>query len=329
MTRLAICGLGNIGSVHLENLLSLPGCAISGVFDVSPAVSQRVGAGRGIKVLSSLDDLFGDPETDAVVIATPTETHLALATRSLAAGKHVFIEKPLAGTLTDAQAAVEAARNSSLCVQVGFCERFNPQYLEAKRHVEAGSLGAIRAIYTSRVAPYSLGNPNWQLGIFDTAVHNLDLILWLKKQPPVSVTTSGVQVYSDSPMKPDSATINMDFADGSLATDHITWLRDDAHPLHQCARSRMTILGDRGSFDIDLSQRPSTLLTADSFSMPDTVLLGGAGYYGCLKLQFEYFLNAIAGRLPVMAPAEDAMTAERLVLAAFDSYHQQKKVLLS
>ena len=329
MTGLAICGLGNIGAVHLENLLSLPGCSVSGVFDSSPGAMERACAGKKVRAFSSAEELFHDDATDAIVIATPTETHLSLTLKALEAGKHVFLEKPIAGTLVEGRAIVEASRNTGACLQVGFCERFNPQHLEAKRHVDAGRLGSVRAIYTSRVAPYSFGNPHWELGIFDTAVHNIDLILWLTRRMPEAVSVSGVQLYPDSPMTTHSAAITLEFGDGSLATDHITWLRDNAHPLHLCARSRMVIMGDRGTFEVDLSRRPSSLLTCDSFTMPDTVILGGTEYYGCLKLQFEYFLRSITEGIPVMATAEEALAAERVVLAAIESLRTKTKVLLT
>jgi predicted dehydrogenase len=328
MTGIAICGLGNIGRVHLDNLRSLPGCSLSGVFDASPQVTAEAASSRGVKAFPAADALFEDPSTDAVVLATPTETHLPLTRKALAAGKHVFLEKPIAGTLADAEAIVKAAEASRLCVQIGFCERFNTQYLEARRHVESGVLGPIRAVYTSRVAPFSLGNPAWELGIFDTAVHNLDLILWLKGLFPSSVSVSGTTLYPGSPPVPQSAVIVLEFADGSLATDHITWLQDEAHPLHRCARSRMLLIGEAGSFEIDLSSRPSAVLTRTAFTMPDTVILGGPGYYGCLKLQFEYFLRSIKEGLPVLAPARDALQAERVALAALQSLRSGEKVFL-
>ena len=328
MTGIGICGLGNIGAVHLDNLLSLPGCSVSGVFDISSQVALQAASSRGIHAFPTLDALLDDPDTDAIVIATPTETHLSLTRKALGAGKHVFLEKPVAGTLAEAEAIVEAAQASGRYVQIGFCERFNPQHLEASRHVRAGTLGQVRAIYTSRVAPFSLGNPKWELGIFDTAVHNIDLILWLMGSFPLFVNVSGAQIYPHAPPWPQSAVIVLEFGNGALATDHITWLRDEAHPLHHCARSRMLLIGELGSMEIDLSQRPSTILTKNSFTMPDTVILGGSGYYGCLKLQFEYFLRSIQGGLPVMAPPEDALRAERVVLAALESFRRKEKVAL-
>jgi predicted dehydrogenase len=170
------------------------------------------------------------------------------------------LEKPLAGTLEDAQAIVDTAGVSDRCVQVGFCERFNPQYVEAKRAVLEGALGSARCIYSSRIAPHSLSDPSWELGVLDTAVHNFDLILWLLGGVPVKVQSRGVQLYAESAI-PHTATTILQFADGALATDQITWLRDSLHPPSQCARSRMLILGSKGSFEIDLSQRPSAVLT--------------------------------------------------------------------
>ncbi len=322
MIGIAICGLGNIGAVHLSNLRSLRGVTVTGAFDV-----RALQADLNVRQFDSFEALLRDPDTDAVVIATPTSTHRALTLQALAAKKHVFLEKPIAGTMEDAHAIVEAATASDQCVQIGFCERFNPQYLEAKRYVADQSLGAVRAIYSSRVAPYSLGDPTWELGIFDTAVHNLDLILWLFDQHPTSIHVSAVQVYPDSAM-PHSAVTTLHFPGGALASDHITWLRDDAHPLHQCARSRMSIIGERGSFEIDLSQRPASLLTAESFRMADTVLIGGPEYFGCLKLQFEYFLRSIQEGAPVLAPAADALAVERVVLAARESLVSGEAVAL-
>ena len=318
MTKIAICGLGNIGQVHLQNLQTLRGCEIAGIFDQRAEVRERLAESYGVRAYLSLEELWNDEQSHAVVIATPTASHRELTLAALSRNKHVFVEKPLAGTLEDAQAIVDAAGASSCCVQVGFCERFNPQYIEAKRAVQGGSLGKIRAIYSSRVAPYSLSDPSWELGVLDTAVHNLDLILWLMGRAPVTVQARGAQLYPESSIPHTVATL-LQFADGELATDQITWLRDRAHPLSQCARSRMSILGSEGSFDIDLSGRPSALLTADEYKMTDTVILGAPEYYGCLKLQFEAFLRSLENGGCVLAPPEDALLAEKVVIAAHES----------
>jgi myo-inositol 2-dehydrogenase / D-chiro-inositol 1-dehydrogenase len=310
MTRVALCGVGNIGKVHLGNLRSLRGCKIAGVYDpkIVPGLSD-------LHVYADADAMFSDPSVDAIVIASPSSSHRELTERALAAGKHTFVEKPIADTLEDARAIVAAAaEHPDRVVQVGFCERFNPQYMEAKKAVDAGSLGRVRCIHSSRIAPYALGDPTWPLGVLDTSVHNLDLILWLLDEMPVSVSARGVQIYPESAMQ-HSVTAILEFPDGALVTDTITWLSEAAHPLSQCARSRMHVMGEIGAFEIDLSSRPSALLTSAAYHSIDTVILGGESYYSCLKLQFEAFLRSVEEGAPVLAPVEDAYRVEQVVFA--------------
>lgn len=325
MINIAIAGYGNIGKVHAANLASIRGCRLAGVCDIrAEALSD---APAHLRRYANLTDMLQDASIDAVVISTPSDSHASISEAALQAGKHIFVEKPLAGTLADAEAIVAASAKAPLVAQAGFCERFNPQYLEAKRAVERGSIGSIRAIQSSRVAPYSLGNTGWDLGILDTAVHNLDLILWLMQQAPVSVRCFGAYVYPDA-MKCHSATTLLRFDDGTLATDHIAWLRDERHPLHECARSAMRIIGTSGVFEIDLTARPSSVLTAEAYRQVDTVIIGGPDYYGCLKLQFEAFLRSIEENEPVLAPLRDALLAEKVVIAAAESLRTGLEVRL-
>jgi myo-inositol 2-dehydrogenase/D-chiro-inositol 1-dehydrogenase len=313
MTTLAIIGFGNIGRVHLENLRTLRGCHVAGVYDPRESHGYQ-----------SLGQVLEDPRVDAVVLATPSGSHAEITIAALEAGKHVFVEKPLAGTLADAGLIVAAAaQHPRQVVQVGFCERFNVNYMEAKRAVVEGKLGDVRAIHTSRVAPYSFSDPTWELGVLDTAVHNLDLILWLKQSAPVRVLARGTQVYAESAI-PHSVTTTLGFADGSLAVDHIAWLQDEGFPLNQCARSRMLVQGSRGYFEIDLTDRPSAVRTSDGYRKIDHVILGG-----CLKTQFEYFLRSIEDGVPVLAPPEDALLTERVALAALESLRSGQEVSLA
>ena len=318
MTNLAVCGVGNIGRVHVENLRSVRGCRVRGLFDANLDALTQAGSRYGVPIYGSFDEMLADDGVDAVVVATPSDTHAELTERALKAGKHVFVEKPLAGTLEDARRIVSAALASKQVVQAGFCERFNVNYLEARRAVREGKLGRIRAIHTSRVAPYSMSNPAWELGVLDTSVHNLDLTLWLMGATPVTVLARAVQVYPESAI-PHSATILMSFEGGAMAVDHIAWLKDQGHPLNQCARSRMLIQGDAGIFEIDLTDRASSLLAGGELRKIDSVIIGAPEYAGCLKLQFEYFLRSIEEGAPVLAPVEDALAAEKVVMAAVRS----------
>src|ERR1700753_889939 len=173
MARIAICGIGNIGTVHLHNLRSMRGCEVAGIFDAHGSAWKDLAVSCGVRVYGSIAELLSDRSVDALVIATPSDSHRALTEEALAAGKHVFVEKPLAGTLEDARAMIEAAAKCpGQGVQAGLCDRFTPQFREARRAVQNQSLGRLRAIHSSRVAPFAMGNPSWELGALDTAVHN-------------------------------------------------------------------------------------------------------------------------------------------------------------
>lgn len=328
MKNIAVCGVGNIGRVHVNNLLSLRGCHVAGIFDTHHKRLERVSRELSVPSYPSWQNLLEDPKLDAVLIATPAASHRELCSSALAAGKHVFLEKPLANTLEDSLAILEAERNAShQVIQVGFCERFNVAYLEAKRAVDQGRLGAVRVMQTSRLAPYQYSNPAWELGVYDTAAHNIDLILWMKGNLPRSVLARGTRVYQDADMRHFCTTV-MSFDDGSIAVDTIAWLRKERHPLSECAESAMFIQGSLGSFRVDHSSRPASFLDDQRFRALDTVILGGPEYYGCLKLQLDHFLGVIDEELPPTATAREAFEAEKVVLAAVESLKKGQEVAL-
>ena len=325
-TRVAVCGLGNIGAVHAENLRGLRGCTVAGVCDARIGRARAVADRLGSRVYEDFDDLLSDPSIDAVVVATPASHHREAVLAALAAGKHVFVEKPLANDLEDAIAIDLAARASDRVVQVGFCERFNPQYLEAKRAVP--SLGRVGSVQSSRVAPLALGDLSWPLGPLDTAVHNFDLILWLTGARPASVRAFGARI-APSTRRDTAITSVIRFEGGAVAVDHVAWVDASAHPLGQCARSRMALYGERGVFELDLNERPSSLLNAGGYSRPDTVILGGPGYSGCLKAQFDAFLGAIERGGPSPVPTAAGVAAEALAIAAQESLRTGEEVRIA
>ena len=321
--RVAVCGLGNIGTVHLANLLTLRGCAVSGVYDTDR--KQAVARRFDVPAYRDWPALLADRAADAVVLATPAADHRRGVLDCLEAGQSVFVEKPLAETADDARAVVAAAARSNVPVQVGFCERFNPSFLEAKAAVPR--LGRVASVQSSRVAPLALSDPAWRLGPLDTAIHNFDLICWLTGRRPLSVTAHAARLYADAP-GPTAVTTVIRFDGVLTAVGHVAWVRDARHPLAACARARMTLYGDAGVFDIDLSSRPASLLTSDGYTQPDTVTLGRPDDFGCLRLQLDAFLRAVeTGASPV--PAADGLRAELLAIAALHTLERGHEVAIS
>jgi predicted dehydrogenase len=143
-----------MGSAHAANYASLgKRVRVKTVCGRSPERAARVAEVVGAVPETDLDAVLGDGKIDAVDICVPTPSHRDVAERAFAAGKHVFLEKPLALTVEDAEAIVAAAERSGKIFMVGLVLRFWPEYVELERLVERGGIGRPRAVFAQRLSP--------------------------------------------------------------------------------------------------------------------------------------------------------------------------------
>jgi len=153
MPTVAIVGAGFMGSAHASNYAALGDrVRVKSVCGRSPERTARVAESVGASV-SDLDSVLADDEIDAVDVCVPTPAHRDVVERAFAAGKHVFLEKPLALTLDDAEAIVRAAGRSGRIFMVGLVLRFWPEYVELGRLVARGDLGRPQAVFAQRLSP--------------------------------------------------------------------------------------------------------------------------------------------------------------------------------
>jgi predicted dehydrogenase len=233
--RVGVVGLGYWGPNLARNFDGLPDCELTWVCDASVQARERVAPSlRDARVTGDLDELLADPELDAVALATPVPTHAELAARVLEAGKHCFVEKPLAERVADAERAVEAARAAQRVLMVGHLLEYHPGVLRLKEIADSGELGEIRYIYSNRL---NLGvlreeeNALWSLG-----AHDVSVLLALAGEEPHEVQARG-----ESYMKPgieDVVFCFLRFPSGLSAHLHLSWL--DPHK-----ERRFTVVGSR------------------------------------------------------------------------------------
>jgi predicted dehydrogenase len=233
--RVGVVGLGYWGPNLARNFDDLPGCELSWVCDASEEARERLAPSlRDARVTGELDDLLDDGQLDAIVLATPVPTHAELAVRVLEAGKHCFVEKPLAERVADAERAVEAARAAERVLMVGHLLEYHPGVLRLKEIAESGELGDIRYIYSNRL---NLGvlrdeeNALWSLG-----AHDVSVLLALAGEEPYEVQARG-----ESYMQPgieDVVFCFLRFPSGVAGHLHLSWL--DPHK-----ERRFTVVGSR------------------------------------------------------------------------------------
>ncbi|MGZ4169863.1 MAG: Gfo/Idh/MocA family protein [Solirubrobacteraceae bacterium] len=184
--RLGVAGLGYWGPNLARNFAAIPGSEVTWLCDADETARHRVSRTLpAAQATGDLDELLADPDLDAVVLATPVPTHAELAVRVLEAGKHCFVEKPLAQSAADAERAVAAAHRADRLLMVGHLLEYHPGVRKLKGLTESGELGEIYYIYGNRLNLGKLRadeNALWSLG-----AHDVSVVLYLADEEPVEV----------------------------------------------------------------------------------------------------------------------------------------------
>lgn len=217
----AVVGLGYWGPNRVRALGEIDGVEVSWVCDSDQerldGFTQRRTDLRGT---TSLDQLLADPALDAVVLATPVFTHHALTTRCLEAGKHVFVEKPLAASSGEAQDLIELAERSGKVLMCGHTFLYSPAVRTVKEVLDRGELGELYFISSSRV---NLGPYRSDVSvIFDLGPHDFSILRYWLGVSPEAVNAMGRAVIADDVS--DVAFIDLTFPDGLLAHVELSWL---------------------------------------------------------------------------------------------------------
>ncbi|MGU3431629.1 Gfo/Idh/MocA family protein [Actinomycetes bacterium M1A6_2h] len=184
MIRVGVVGVGVMGAGHARNLDGrVAGAAVTAVADFDSARAQTVASTmRDAAVRADGHAVIEDDNVDAVVVASHDSTHKELVLAALAAGKPVLCEKPLAPTAAECREVIEADAGRGL-VSVGFMRRFDPSYVELRRHVQSGAIGEILVAHcVSRTVEAGPGGDSAST-ITNSAIHELDVVPWLLGSP--------------------------------------------------------------------------------------------------------------------------------------------------
>jgi predicted dehydrogenase len=234
--RIGVVGLGYWGPNIARNLAAIPTCELTWCCDGSLEARERAGAMfPGVRLTDDVGELFSDPELDAVAIATPVPTHGELAVRALEAGKHCFVEKPLAQSVADAELAVAAAQDAGRVLMVGHLLEYHPGVRMLKELADTGELGdRIYYIYGNRLNLGKLRadeNALWSLG-----AHDVSVVLHLAGEEPSEAVAHG-ESYVRAGVE-DVVFCFLRFPSGLSAHLHLSWL--DPHK-----ERRFTVVGSR------------------------------------------------------------------------------------
>jgi predicted dehydrogenase len=233
--RVGVVGLGYWGPNLARNFASVSGCELAWCCDADAQARARItDRFPGTRPAAELDELLADPDLDAIVIATPVPTHADLAVKVLSAGKHCFVEKPLAQSVAGAERAVAAAQTADRVLMVGHLLEYHPGVQKLKELSDSGELGEIYYIYGNRLNLGKLRadeNALWSLG-----AHDVSVVLHLAGEEPWEVVAHG-ESYVRTGIE-DVVFCFLRFPSGLSAHLHLSWL--DPHK-----ERRFTVVGSR------------------------------------------------------------------------------------
>ena len=330
--RVALIGAGRIGSSHAELVANrVPGVELAMIFDPVDGAAAKLAAQLRVPVATtSIDDVWDAPDIHAVVIAAPARSHTDLVIAAAKAGKHVFVEKPMAVTLEDADRAIAAAAEAGVLLQVGFNRRFASGFAAARDAVDAGVVGTPQLLrsLTRDPGPFS-GDPTripqWTI-FFETLIHDFDTLCWLNPQAkPVRVTA-----LADALVRPDAkdmghldtSVVTIEFDTGAIAVAEANFSALYGYDV------RGEVFGSAGMCTAgDVRATNLTAYTAAGISVEtsrlDSDLLRDA-YLG----EFEAFADAIRAGGPSPVPGSAARLALAIALAAIKSVQERRAVCL-
>lgn len=323
MVNIAMLGLGYWGPNLVRNLVSLEGAKLTALcdLDVKRAESFRQRFCPDARVIGDYRQLADDAEIDAVVIATPIRTHYELGSFLLAAGKHVFIEKPLARTTEECRKLIDLAALHNRVLMVGHVFEYNVAVQKIKQYIDGGELGKLFYVYSQRV---NLGRIQHDVNaLWSFAPHDISILNYWFGQEPVRISARGF-CYLNTGVE-DVVFVTLEYPNGVGAHLHLGWLDPRKVRLMTLVGSKKMLVYDDVSLDAKIRIYDKGIADLDNFlEAPDSfaqfqfqlrvgdLVVPTIQFGEPLQSECRHFINCITTGAP---PNTDGQNGLRVVKA--------------
>jgi UDP-N-acetylglucosamine 3-dehydrogenase len=320
--RVGLVGAGFMGSVHLNAYAGIPEVEVVGVADARVESAIAGAEMVGARPYASYEELVAAEDVEVVDICVPTAFHRDLAVRAAGEGRHVILEKPIARTMEDAHEILEAFSGDGPRLFVGHVVRFFPAYVGIKQKIDAGDLGTVGVVRTSRRSPFLLGWNDWYADwrvsggvLLDLVIHDFDFLRWaLGEVERVYARGMLGREYN----RLDYALVTLRFQSGAIA--HVEGHWGYPAPFNYS----IEVAGSKALLTVDSTEPAALQLIGGApGEVPD--LASGKSPY---EKELEHFIHCIeSGEAPIVQ-AQDACEALRIGLAATESVLTGESVTL-
>lgn len=334
----AVIGSGFMGGVLATSASELPYTRCVGTADVDIDRAKKLAGLHGARAYQDFHTMLDKENPDVVLIATPEALHLEPVLAAAKHGAQIFLEKPMATKLSDADAINKACKDARVKLMIGYILRFEISYAMIQSAVAEGSIGKFLSAYARRMATISearrLGgrvSPLTYIG-----VHDIDQILWYHPVTVKSVYAKATKgrVWDEFGTF-DSVWLMMEFEDGALGIHEVGWALPEEWAKWQTPVSwngfgdvRMNVLGTNGNLFLDFTPMNLYGVNQEGWKMPDTrhwPKLHGK-MIGSAKLEVEHFFDCVLNDKTPLVTGEDGRRSLEVMLAAEKSIAEGVKI---
>ncbi len=328
---IGVLGAGRIGKVHADNLVrQISDATVLGVVDNHRPAAEELAQRLHISDVSDNPDiLFDNPDINAVIIASPTDTHASFIQAAARAGKHIFCEKPIDFDLQRIDRALQAVSQAGVKFQIGFNRRFDPDFAHVQEQVHRGDIGDPHLIRISSrdPAPPPIDYIKVSGGLFlDMAIHDFDMARYLAAAEVVSVYATGA-VRIDPAIGEagdiDTAVTILEFDNGSIATI------DNSRKATYGYDQRIEVFGSGGmAWAENNSPHRTGIANADGIHSPRPYTFFMERYQASYLAEMKSFVHAIQQDIPTALDGADGRASVVIGLAARLSLQEKRRVFL-
>lgn len=326
MLTIGVVGAGRIGRLHVNYLKNNKDVRIKWISDLNcDKMDDWIKECSIENTTKNHMDIINDPEVEAILICSPTDTHVDIIKSACAAGKHIFCEKPISLSIKESEEALDAVKKSKVKLQMGFNRRFDNNFKQLQQSITNGDLGEIQTLrITSRdPEPPPIDYIKRSGGLFmDMSIHDFDMARYLMQSEITEVFAVGgalvnpeISQYDDI----DTAIITLKFENGALAV------------IENCRRSvygydqRIEVLGENGLIKVDNAQSSTlTFHKATGISTENPPYFFLERYSEAYKIEMDQFLDAIVNDKEVPCTIEDGYNAQKIAIKCKESLDEQQ-----
>ena len=324
--RIGVIGVGRMGERHIAVYQQLPGVEIKAIADTDVNRLREIATKYNIKqIYNDYHQLLEIAEIDAVSICTPDSYHKAPAIAAAEAGKHVLVEKPIATSLEDADAIIEAASKNHVLLMVGYTARFMKPFQYVKKVVDDGLLGDVifaRAFWYNAADIEGLSRIATRDSIITfLATHPIDLLLWYLGEVESVYCEAGNFVWSTTENLADTASISLRFKNKAIGHVGCTWAGKGA--VYK-VKFQVDIIGKEGVVEVNtVNETLKISSTKKGLELPLSY-----DPFDALRTELAHFIDCVCNNNTPIVTGEDGKKALEVTLAAIESAKSGKRVIM-